>query len=321
MLRFQKQMKPAEQGFTLFEVLIAILVITLFVSVTMQAMVFAAVFKVKAQEYAEATTWIQEDLENVKYQAENLQFPQTTLPTLPITVAAGVSLISINAPDTSTDNSFAQNDTFKIGLDPTNYKINALPVISGTGSTRKLALTITPTLQLPQAAGAVVVAIKMCAASQTGGLADWLRDNVTDTNHSNGITDITSNDSSVSYSVTSKLTGKQYQISRTTTLADTAPYNVLKVSYSVAPVNAYTTLSAAALATSTTLIVASASGFKPGNLLTVGTDTGNEIQSISGNTITLKNQLGTAQPANSIVDVSIATTNTEVIPNVAFQCP
>ena len=95
----------------------------------------------------------------------------------------------------------------------------------------------------------------------------------------------------------------------------------LQVSYSVAPVDAHTTLSDAATATSTTITVASASGFKSGNIITVGTDTDNEIQSISGNTITLRNQLGTAQPSNSVVDISIATTNTEAIPNVAFQCP
>ncbi len=162
----------------------------------------------------------------------------------------------------------------------------------------------------------------MCnPAAQNAGLADWLRDNVTDTNHSDGITDITSNDNTYLQTKNSKFTGKPFQISRTTTLSNTTPYSVLTVNYSVAPTNAHTTLSAAASATSTTLSVVSASGFKPGNTLTVGIDTDNEIQSISGNTITLKNQLGSAQPSGSIVDVSIATTNTEVIPNVAFQCP
>lgn len=66
---FKPKLPQQEQGFTLVEVLVAILVTTIFVAVSMQAIVLAAVFKTRAQEYAEATTWIQQDLENVKYQA------------------------------------------------------------------------------------------------------------------------------------------------------------------------------------------------------------------------------------------------------------
>ena len=66
---FKPKLPQQEQGFTLVEVLVAILITTLFVAVSMQAIVLATVFKTRAQEYAEATTWIQKDLENVKYQA------------------------------------------------------------------------------------------------------------------------------------------------------------------------------------------------------------------------------------------------------------
>lgn len=58
-----------EQGFTLVEVLVSILIATVFTAVALQGMVIAALFKAKAQQYAEATNWIQEDLENVRYQA------------------------------------------------------------------------------------------------------------------------------------------------------------------------------------------------------------------------------------------------------------
>lgn len=58
-----------EQGFTLTEVLVAILITTVFVATAMQAIVIAAVMKAKARQYAEATTWIQQDLESVKYRA------------------------------------------------------------------------------------------------------------------------------------------------------------------------------------------------------------------------------------------------------------
>lgn len=167
MSKFNKKLKLAEQGFTLVEVLVAIVIATIFIGVAMQMTVFAAIFKIKAQEYAEATTWIQEDLENqVKYEADRLQFQQTTL----------------------------------------------------------------------------------AAGNQT-------------------------------------------------------------------------TLAAAASANSTTLSVVSASGFNAGDKLIIGTEINNTIASISGTTITLASQLGRDQPSGSIVDVSVATANTEVIPNVAFQCP
>lgn len=57
------------QGFTMAEVLIAILITTLFVEVAMQAMVINAIFKVKAEREAQANFWIQEDLEQVRAEA------------------------------------------------------------------------------------------------------------------------------------------------------------------------------------------------------------------------------------------------------------
>lgn len=311
MLNLKKRLKPAEQGFSLVEVLVALLITTLFVSVAMQAMVFAAVFKAKAQEYAEATTWIQEDLEeNVKYKAAIFQFLKTTL-SADVTVAMlPASSISINTPNADIINSFEIDDTFRVGLDPTSYKITN---VTGSGTTR--TLTISPTLGSSQVANAAIVSTEKCnPAFQNTGLADKLRDFITGTN-------ITNNDNLVPFTKRFR-TGKGFNMSRTTTLSATYPYSVLEVSYSVAPENAHTTLTAAATATSTTLTVAPATGFKAGDKLTVGTDTDNKIASISGTTITLTAQLGSAQLSGSTVDASvIATTNTEVIPNVAFQCP
>lgn len=231
MLRFQKRLKPAEQGFTLFEVLIAILVITLFISVAMQAMVFAAVFKVKAQEYAEATTWIQEDLENVKYQADNLQFPQTTLPTLPITVAAGVSPITGVAAT-----SFATSGKLQVGLDTTSY----------TFSRSANTLTITPPLVIPQASGAAIIDITMCNLDpsltnvRNLGLADRLRDTVTGSNqtaNSNSVDNPPSsgNNQTNGYPLRSKFTNKPYTLRRITTTSTDSPYNVLQIQYKVSP--------------------------------------------------------------------------------------
>lgn len=61
--------RPPISGFTLIEVLVAMLVAAVFVSMTMQAIVTAAAFRVVASQYDEAVSWIQEDLESVVNQA------------------------------------------------------------------------------------------------------------------------------------------------------------------------------------------------------------------------------------------------------------
>ena len=74
MAHFQKDQPNKNDGFTLVEVLVGLLVISGFISTAMQALVTATVFKVKGQELSEATTWIQEDLEMVKFKANRLDY-------------------------------------------------------------------------------------------------------------------------------------------------------------------------------------------------------------------------------------------------------
>lgn len=61
------------EGFTLFEVLISILIVSIFLAVAMQALLLATVFKVRAEQRNEAATWIQKDLEFVKNQAKEYE--------------------------------------------------------------------------------------------------------------------------------------------------------------------------------------------------------------------------------------------------------
>ena len=176
----------------------------------MQMMVIAAVFKVKAQENAEATTWIQEDLEQVKYQAGRLPFPQTTL-----TANAAKEATSITVASGSI---FATNDTLTVGLDTTSYKVTA---VSGN------VLTITPKLGSPQVTNAAVVETTMCnPASRNVGLADALRDTVTSAS---------TNDSNYVESSKTFRTGKQFIMRKTATNSANSPYNVLQLKYEVSP--------------------------------------------------------------------------------------
>ena len=69
------------QGFTLVEVMISVLVTSIFISVTMQTLLVAALFRNRGSQYDEAVTWIQEDFEQVVNQAtqyESMAFPYST---------------------------------------------------------------------------------------------------------------------------------------------------------------------------------------------------------------------------------------------------
>jgi prepilin-type N-terminal cleavage/methylation domain-containing protein len=156
---FKSKLPQQEQGFTLVEVLIAILITTIFISIAMQAMVIAAVFKVRARQVAEATTWIQEDLENVRFQAGKLRYTQLTIN--PIIGATSLSLSSVTG--------FAVGDTLRVGTDSTNYTISAIDQNTKT-------ITISSGLSLAASIGATVVATNPCkASSSTAGFGESLK--------------------------------------------------------------------------------------------------------------------------------------------------
>jgi type II secretory pathway pseudopilin PulG len=70
--RYLSQQHWGSSGFTLTEALVGILMVSTFLGVTLQTIVSATMIRVKAQEQSEATGWIQEDLELVRYQAGRL---------------------------------------------------------------------------------------------------------------------------------------------------------------------------------------------------------------------------------------------------------
>lgn len=60
-----KHSSKQTQGLALIEVLVAMLVASIFVAVTMQTIVAAAFFRSRAEQFDEASNWIQDDLETV----------------------------------------------------------------------------------------------------------------------------------------------------------------------------------------------------------------------------------------------------------------
>ncbi|MDJ0635019.1 MAG: type II secretion system protein [Xenococcaceae cyanobacterium MO_188.B29] len=75
MLKIKKiyaKKSKSDEGFTLLEVLVAMLIATFFVVGSMQALVLATALRVKAQEKQRANQLIQEDIEQIQFEAEDL---------------------------------------------------------------------------------------------------------------------------------------------------------------------------------------------------------------------------------------------------------
>lgn len=236
---FKPKLPQQEQGFALVEVLVAILITTLFVATSMQAMAIAAVFKARAQEFTEATTWIQEDLENVKYSAASLQYTSLVDETIPDpTTGVDTGPLLHESTDTklyvASVEGFKAGDKLNVGTDSSSNTISSIDTTNKT-------ITLSAALGTTQPKGALVVATKRCnAASLEAGFADGLRDQVTgsdETGNTNevfikNVPEVTIDGISVRKSTR---TNKLFTMTRTTTITNTAPFNVLQVSYTVSP--------------------------------------------------------------------------------------
>jgi hypothetical protein len=125
-------------GFTLSEVLLAILLTTIFVAVALQGMVVAMLLKSKALHMAEADRWVQADLEQIRSQltVRQLPFPVNRLRCHPTSPDLGFA-------DLVRDNLAGGNVTGS-----NDYPLAVLIATSRTGKTfqiaRTLSIPITP---------------------------------------------------------------------------------------------------------------------------------------------------------------------------------
>ncbi|WP_309728071.1 hypothetical protein [Chamaesiphon sp. OTE_75_metabat_556] len=120
-------------GFTLSEVLLAILLTTIFVAVALQGMVVAMLLKSKALHMAEADRWVQADLEQIR--------SQLTVPQLPFAanrLRCHPTSIDLGFADLVRDNLAGGNVT---GIN--DYPLAILTATSRTGKTFQIARTLT----------------------------------------------------------------------------------------------------------------------------------------------------------------------------------
>ena len=124
--------QPQEAGFTLSEVLVAILLVTTFVAVAMQGLVVAMLLKSKALQIAEANRWVQADLEQIRSQIalSQLSLTPNQLRCHPASVDAGFA-------DLIRDNLAKGN---VIGAD--DYSLIPIVETSQMGKTFQIASTL-----------------------------------------------------------------------------------------------------------------------------------------------------------------------------------
>jgi type II secretory pathway pseudopilin PulG len=73
--QFSDRSQTPEAGFTLSEVILAILIVTIFVTVALQGMVVAMLLKSKSLQLSEANRWVQMDVESIRSQLTATQLP------------------------------------------------------------------------------------------------------------------------------------------------------------------------------------------------------------------------------------------------------
>ncbi|MBD2293557.1 type II secretion system protein [Anabaena sphaerica FACHB-251] len=144
-----------DAGFSLLEVLVAILIVTFFTAVAMQMVVISAAFKAKAKVYTTATNLIQKDLENIRNLAIQYKFP--TLSSVP---SAGTITLS------STEG-LLNGEKIQFQGTPDVYTLT----ISGATT------TISPVINKVPASNATTVSNTSCSATSANsdkGLANRL---------------------------------------------------------------------------------------------------------------------------------------------------
>lgn len=216
-----------QEGFTLVEVLVSTVILTLFMATAMQGMVMTTVMKVKAKQLSEVNNWIQQDLEDVKAVAsDKTQVPHANA-LLYEDAAQGDSTIKLTQLS-----GYRIGDALVIGSNTSSNAITDLQVLTDSdNNTDYLEVTLRDPLSRDQFAGTTTTALARCRSDiDTGGFAAYLDETLP------AVSSETSN-SNAPHSGSRTILGRQYTIQRTTTVRQSNPYQVLEVTYNVTDEN------------------------------------------------------------------------------------
>ena len=212
---FLPKLRYVRAGFVMIEVIVGIVITALFIGISMQFMVFSSLLKGRSQQYSEAMTWIQENLEDIKYQASKYKLSS---------LSSTAAVVNSSTISLSSAQDFEVNDRIKVGTDTTTYTISSISVNT---------LTISPNVAVASLASSPVVVTKSIRCNRvatpvtiTTGFADGFRDRLLGS-------DLSITSSNVDTTKTSTKSGKQYRLRRTISLVNVAPYNTIQIDYQV----------------------------------------------------------------------------------------
>lgn len=146
------------QGFSIVEVMVALMIAMIFLSVTLQVLVSAAVFRLRADQFDSAVNWIQEDLETVIGKAGRYEMnavPYSTKCTA-INLADGLAAGFINDTTQGLDGTSSTFGPKQIG-DKSLVLTRTADYLSSADPLRLVQLTYTVT---PQGSGDIVASMK-----------------------------------------------------------------------------------------------------------------------------------------------------------------
>lgn len=190
---------PDAQGFTLIDVLVAVVILSVFSSVAMTAMATAVVMKSQARVKTEASNWIEQDLEAVRTRAAQLYV-------LSADAAAGQAVLTLN--NTA---GLAAGEQVAIGTNSALYTIQSI-----SSNTVRLTTNLTAS----QSRNASMLVVSKCnPATSQAGYAYALQQSLP----------------AIANGGTRTILGKTYTLTRSLAVSASTPYKILQVGYTVAP--------------------------------------------------------------------------------------
>lgn len=224
------------RGFTLGEVLASILVIGLFTLAAMQAIVVAAFFQADARKFAEASNWIQDDLENIKIVAYDLcqtQYAQRKLATSAQPSDTTLTLALISPGESDYDQAmppeYRPRGACEVTSATAGFRVGDRVLIGSDAGTRRIVSISTPntiTLDSPvgvyRGVGTRVYARCRIQPNETngidGGFGAYLQTLIPPMNSSNN---------------SRPIVNETYTMTRTLTTRAQAPFQTLELAYAV----------------------------------------------------------------------------------------
>jgi type II secretory pathway pseudopilin PulG len=257
-----------DAGFSLLEVVVAIVMIFFFTNVALQMLVLSSLFKKKATQYTTAISLIQQDMEKIKSAADQYSFPKVT--------GSGTGTLILE-----NNNGLSSSDKVQFSNGSSTYNISGIPPTPSPTPTTSPTVTPSPTPSPSPTVSTFVFNNTSCnltplpTASPTptpwppnNSMAKYFQNSLPTTATGTAYTV----NGTVYYRVSgtgvtnpTPLKGQYYWLLRKQDVSTNAPYNVLQLKYVVQPglpSNPSTTpntATAATLATSSTEVIPYAS--------------------------------------------------------------